>query len=251
MIRNHRILLAAASAAVLALLIVIITVSVSAISRHIEEKRAREAEIAAQATPAPTPKAIYIDPNVISEDYYANSAFIGNSFADDLYTYALLPNADFYARTGLSVDVALEGDDTYGPVLDEFDNGKIYDRVFMIFGENEVGWSNPDMFTDDYGKLIDKVKKICPDCRVYLLSVTPITQKASDANVDGTNNDNIRKCNERIKKLAGEKDAVYADVYSAVVDKNGNLPANAATDGVHFGKEYYEKCLLYIQNHYK
>ena len=37
------------------------------------------------------------------------------------------------------------------------------------------------------------------------------------------------------------------DIYSAVADKDGNLPAGSASDGVHFGKDYYEKCLLYIQ----
>lgn len=251
-IRNHRILLASAAAAALALLIVIIAVSVSAISKHIEEKRAREAEIAAQATPSPEPaKEIHIDPNVISEDYYANSAFIGNSFADDLYTYALVPDADFFARTGLSVDDALSGGDTGEPVTDELDNGKKYDRIFMIFGENELGWVDPGTFKDEYGELTDKVKEICPDSRVYLLSITPVTKKSSDENINVTNNDRIREYNEIIKTLAEEKDAVYADVYSAVADKDGNLPAGAATDGVHFGKEYYEKCLLYIQNNYE
>ncbi len=250
-IRNHRIILASAAAAALALLIVITAVSVTAISKHIEEKRAREAEIAAQATPSPEPKEIHIDPNVISEDYYANSAFIGNSFADDLYTYSLVPEADFFARTGLSVDDALEGDDEKKPVTDELDNGKSYDRIFMIFGENELGWVNPETFADDYGELIDKVRELCPESRVYLLSVTPVTKKSSDENINVTNNDRIREYNEIIKTLAEEKNAVYADVYSAVADKDGNLPVGAATDGVHFGKEYYEKCLLYIQNNYE
>ena len=250
-IRNHRIILAAAAAAALALLIVIIAVSVTAISKHIEEKRAREAEIAAQATPSPEPKGIHIDPNVISDDYYANSAFIGNSFADDLYTYSLVPNADFFARTGLSVDDALEGDGEKKPVTEELDNGKSYDRIFMIFGENELGWVDSGTFNYEYGELIDKVKELCPESRVYLLAITPVTKKSSDENINVTNNDRIREYNEIIKTLAEEKNAVYADVYSAVADKDGNLPVGAATDGVHFGKEYYEKCLLYIQNNYE
>lgn len=251
-IRNHRIILAAAAAAALALLIVITAVSVNAISKHIAEKRAREAEIAAQATPSPEPaKEIHIDPNVISEDYYGTSAFIGNSFADDLYTYSLVPNADFFARTGLSVDDALAGDGDKEPIVGELDNGKDYDRIFMIFGENELGWVDPGTFNDEYGELIDKVKEICPESRIYLLAITPVTKKSSDENINVTNNDRIREYNEIIKTLASEKNAVYADVYSAVADKDGNLPVGAATDGVHFGKEYYEKCLLYIQNNYE
>ena len=66
--------------------------------------------------------------------------------------------------------------------------------------------------------------------------------------MDNANNDLIRQYNELIKGLATEKGVTYLDIYSAVADKDGNLPAGSASDGVHFGKDYYEKCLLYIQN---
>ena len=255
-IRLHRILLAAAAALIVVSIIVLIAVCANAISKYAEEKRAREAEIAAQAaaeaTVSPTPKVIHIDPNVISDEYYENSAFMGNSFADDLFTVGLVPDADFFARTGLTVTVALEGNDTIDPVVNSLKkSGKDYDRIFLIFGENELGWINTDLFEEDYGKLIDKVKKYCPDSNIYLLAITPVSKKASDEEVDGANNDKIREYNEIIKSLAEKNDAVYVDMYDAVADKDGNLPADAASDGIPFGKDYYEKCLLYIQNTYK
>ena len=129
-IRMRRILFAAAVALILVVVIVIIAVCANAISKHAEEKRAREAEMAAQAAAAaaeasPTPKVIHIDPDVISDEYYENSAFMGNSFADDLCTVGLVPDADFFARTGLTVTVALEGTDTIDPVVNGLKkNGK-------------------------------------------------------------------------------------------------------------------------------
>ena len=84
-----------------------------------------------------------------------------------------------------------------------------------------------------------------------MLAITPVTKEVSDNNVDNTNNEQIVKYNELIKKLAESKGVVYADVYSAVFGENGNLPDGVASDGIHFGEDYYKKCLVYIQNNIK
>ena len=159
-----------------------------------------------------------------------------------------MEDADFFAKTGLSVEQALEEDENGISVVDGLADDKKYSRIFMMFGENELGWADSDVFAELYGKVIDQAAKYQPQARIYLLSITPITKKASDENVDNANNDLIRQYNELIKGLATEKGVTYMDIYSAVADKDGNLPAGSASDGVHFGKDYYEKCLLYIQN---
>ena len=229
---------------------------VTSISSGIAKKNEEAAKVAAEQakaqenaqTPKPT---IHIDPNVISEDYYSNCAFVGNSFADDLFTYGLLDDADFFAKTGLSVEQALKEDSNGMTVIDGLSSNKKYDRIFMMFGENELGWPDPEMFATTYGKVIDQAKKYQPQSKIYLLSITPVTKKASDENVDHANNELIQQYNKLIKRVAGEKGATYMDIYSAVADPDGNLPAGSASDGVHFGKDYYKKCLLYIQNNDK
>lgn len=255
-IRN-RILLAIAAALALLLIILAITGCVRAVSRIIENRRIEQERIAAEqaaanATPVPTP-AYTINPNEISMNYYADSAFIGNSFADDLFMFDLIEGADYFTKTGLSVDEAMTETTATGsvPVIEELKKGKRYSKIFMVFGENELGWASYESFIDQYGKLIDRAKEYQPQAKIYLLGITPVTKKASEENIDNTNNEQIQMYNELIKQLAGDKDAIFADLYKAVADKEGNLPAGAATDGVHFGKEYYEKCLLYIQNNYQ
>ena len=121
----------------------------------------------------------------------------------------------------------------------------------MIFGENELGWANSDTFVEQYDALIDKAKSYQSTAKIYLLAITPVTKEVSDNNVDNTNNEQIVKYNELIKKLAESKGVVYADVYSAVVGEDGNLPDGVASDGIHFGEDYYKKCLVYIQNNIK
>ena len=253
---RHRVILGLAAAAALLLIIMIVIGSVRAISTAIENHRAERERQAAQQLideqAEPTPS-YTINPTVISQEYYDQSAFIGNSFVDDLYLCDLLKNADYFAKTGLTVDDAMTESTSTGnvPVIDELNSGKKYKKIFMVFGENELGWISGESFIEQYGDLIDKAKKYQPQSEIYLLGITPVTKTASDENIDNTNNDQIRVYNELIKQLAIEKNATYADIYKAVADKDGNLPAGAATDGVHFGKEYYEKCLLYIQNNYQ
>lgn len=252
---RHRIILGVAALIALLLVILIIIGCVRAVSNIIENRRLEQERIAAEqtaATPEPTPS-YTIDPNVISVDYYADSAFVGNSFADDLFMYDLIENADYFTKTGLSVDEAMTEKTSTGkvPIVEEFNGGKKYKKIFMVFGENELGWISGESFAEQYGELIDKVQEYQPQSEIYLLGITPVTKKASEANIDNTNNEQIKVYNELIKQLAARKNSTYADLYKAVADSEGNLPVGAATDGVHFGKDYYEKCLLYIQNNYQ
>ena len=162
----------------------------------------------------------------------------------------LVEGVDYFARIGLNVNDAMTKSTSTGtvPVIEELNNGKQYNKIFMIFGENELGWANSDTFVEQYGALIDKAKSYQSTAKIYLLAITPVTKEVSDNNVDNTNNEQIVKYNELIKKLAESKGVVYADVYSAVVGEDGNLPDGVASDGIHFGEDYYKKCLVYIQN---
>ena len=60
----------------------------------------------------------------------------------------------------------------------------------MMFGINELGWRSLELFRDYYVELIEEVKKLQPDAKIYILSIFPVTQKTSE--VDKTfNNDNV------------------------------------------------------------
>ena len=52
---------------------------------------------------------------------FDNTAFVGNSVIDDLDTYNILPNSDFFARTGLTVTSVMTKSTVKGsvPVIDE------------------------------------------------------------------------------------------------------------------------------------
>ena len=203
-------------------------------------------------TPAPTFTPIPKDSSGIAQAFFEDSAFVGNSFIDGMIIYDLVDGADYFSKVGLNVKTASTDSTDTGscPVIEELNSTKVYKKIFMMFGENEVDWPSTQTFTDEYTKLVKKAKQYQPEAEIYLLAITPITKEASDAEQDGATNEKIKKFNKLIKQVADSENVTYCDLFTAVADKNGELPKEAATDGVHFGNEYYKKCLIYIQEHY-
>lgn len=251
-ILRHKIYMLRRAGLVLAGLIIIAIVvfavrsCVVTVQKKIVEHDARiAAEEAAKPTPVPTP---FINENGIDEVYFRNSAFMGNSFIEGMFMYDLIPDTDYFSKVGLNVSQAMtESTDTGKvPVIDELNQGKKYDKIFLMFGENEIGWIG-DSFFVKYGELIGKVKEYQPDAKVYVMAITAISKKVSDGNIDGLSKELVETYNTKMKALASEMNVIFADVYEATVGEDGYLPADAATDGIHFDEEYYIKCLKYIQ----
>ena len=198
--------------------------------------------------PPPAPSSSTV-PSAAAPDF-SDAAFVGNSFVDDLNTYNLLPNADCFGRVGLNVRTALTKPTLKGdqPIIDELKN-KRYARIFLVFGENELGWNTADAFAESYAALIDQVRARQPDATIYIESIFPVSAEVSAENVDQTNNERIAAYNRRLERLAAEKNAVYLDGASVLRDEKGELPADAATDGVHPKISYYRQWVAYIMTH--
>lgn len=255
----HRVLLFAAVVIIIVIAALVIRGCAVSVAEKREAKRQlelseqqqieEEQRTAAQATPTPTP----VPPGEIDRTYYSNSAFVGNSFIEGMIIYDLVGGADYFAKIGLNVNDAdtKTMDGSKVSVIDELNNDKKYNKIFMMFGENELGWRDTDTFVTKYAALIDKAKQYHSESTIYLLSIPPASKTASDKNINSVNNERILEYNELIKKLASDKGVIYADIHSAVKQEDGTLPESAASDGIHFGEDYYKKCLIYMQNNIK
>ena len=233
---------------VLALMVFGVKSCVSGIIKNAAEKKAAQVTASPMPSNTPVPK----DTSGIAQDFFKESVFVGNSFIDGMVIYDLIDGADYFAKVGLNVKSATTDSTDTGsrPVIEELNSAKVYKKIFMMFGENELGWPNPDIFVDEYSDLIKKAKQYQPEAKIYLLSITPVSEEVSKTSTDGTTNENVVKYNKLIKQLAKDENVVYCDIYDAVVNDSGVLPKDAATDGIHFDSVYYKKCLIYIQEHY-
>lgn len=177
------------------------------------------------------------------------TAFIGNSNLEDLDIYGLLPDADFFYRIGLTVDDALTETTATGtvPVVEEV-NGKNYDKIFLMFGNNELGWDSMQRFLDGYAQVINKVREGDPTARIYVMGILPVTKAASDEGADGVSQERIDEYNEALKQLANNNDCYFLDLGLAMKDESGYLPDDAAEDGVHLNKDYSVKWADILRN---
>ena len=161
-------------AAVFCLLVLILMIFgvKSCVSGMIKSAQERKA---AMITPSPVPTNTPIprDASGIAQDFFKNSAFLGNSFIEGMIIYDLVDDADYFSKVGLTVKSASTTATDMGtvPVIEELNSTKVYDKIFMMFGENEVGWPSSQTFVDEYTKLVQKAKRYQPEAEIYLLSL--------------------------------------------------------------------------------
>ena len=176
---------------------------------------------------------------------YEDTALVGNSHVSGFFTYNALPGAACYYRVGLNVNSVFEqpmtqGDDTETPVIELLEN-RDFSHIIFFFGENELGWSNREAFIEEYTEVIETACFYCPDAFIYLSAIPPVSAEVSAQNENNTNNTSIQACNEEIKQIAADNDAVYVDAFAALAGGDGSLPDNAAADGIHPAEEYTQK----------
>ncbi len=243
----RRVLLALAALAIIAAAVFAVRGCVGSIrKKHAENAALKAAESTAVPTPAPSPS---YNEKGINETFFSNSAFFGNSFIEGMKVYELVPSdTDYISKVGFTVSQASTeaADGGTVPAIEEFSSGRQYDKIFMMFGENEIGWIG-DAFFEQYEAMINKIKEMQPDAKIYLMSITPISKTASDRADDGLTLSKIKAYNSGIKTVAANTNSTYVDLFTVIAGPDGYLPENAATDGVHFGEDYYIKCLKYMQ----
>lgn len=189
----------------------------------------------------------------VTDDFFQDAAFIGNSQAEGIKNYSVIKNADVFASKGIMVDniftkEVVKGADGQNHTIIEMMGQKTYGKIYIMLGMNELGWAYDNIFIERYGKLIDTIKEKQPQADIYIQSILPVSLKKSQ-NDETFNNQKIQSYNSLIKKMATEKQIFYVDAASAVMDENGALYEDASTDGIHLNKTYYLKWYDYIKTH--
>lgn len=187
---------------------------------------------AATTTAAPTTSASQID-----YSSFDNCAFLGNSRFISLKNYGLAKNV--YSVVGLNVDTvftkSVSGSSV--PVIDEL-NGKNFEKIILMFGDNECGWPNQNVFIERYAKVIAAVRERVPGAEIYVHAVLPVSTEASNNSEFGCNNPTITKLNEKIKQLTVDEGIYFIDQPACLKDSSGALNPDAASDGIHLNKKY-------------
>ena len=123
--------------------------------------------------------------------------------------------------------------------------------IYLMFGLNEVG-TDVNSFVQSYKTLIEYVREHQTKANIYVISVTPVTQKVDADPNEVQSMDRINAFNSALKQLCADEKCWYLDIYSMLVDEYGYLSSDYAFagDGKHFEKSGYVAWANYMKTHY-
>ncbi len=159
---------------------------------------------------------------------FQNSVFIGDSITEGFVFNEILSKESVIAGAGATAGFTY---DDIGTLVEQRP-----DNVFIMLGSIDILMPVDDpkeLFRNDVTKLIDKIEEELPDCKIYLQSITPVTQEALKGE---PRYERIEEYNELLKELAGNLSVNYVDIGTLVEDN----PDLFAEDGIHFKKEFYQ-----------
>jgi cytoskeletal protein RodZ len=195
----------------------------------------------------------YSSSEPVNPDYFKDAVFVGDSLTEGLSLYGEMDKATVIGETGMSA---------YTSVAHKFSiNGKSQSvadataamnpgEIYILLGSNDVaeGYS-ASKFTQYYGELISALQNKCPDAKIYVQSVFPVTSKyEAKKQLYGiyVTNDKIDQYNTALKTMCAGDGAIYLDVASVLKGPDGKLPLVASDDGMHLRKAYYNKWFVYL-----
>lgn len=179
--------------------------------------------------------------------YFEKMVVAGDSIADGWQYYSIIPKNRSIAYGGLSTyGFSAWKYDTTGQELGMEQTLKQVNPVllYICLGMNDVNINSKETFAAQYKELLQKIKKIVPDCLVVVQSITPVAKNNQYKQV---NNSSVQAYNKALKEVVfsmGREDIIYFNAYNSLLDENGMLDSKyEAGDGLHINTEAYKKLL--------
>ncbi|HEX2938743.1 MAG TPA: GDSL-type esterase/lipase family protein [Ruminiclostridium sp.] len=175
--------------------------------------------------------------------------FVGDSLTAGLSIYGNISGDNIVYTNGLTAYSALNKKVTSGSTSEtvaETAETKKPAGIYIMLGANDIaqGYS-VKKFTSNYASLIDKLKTSCPDAKIYVESILPVTSKYEQSS--SITNEKVDSFNASLKTLCGEKSVIYCDIASELKGSDGMLSSNLSGDGYHLKKEGYDKWISYLK----
>jgi lysophospholipase L1-like esterase len=157
--------------------------------------------------------------------------FLGDSITDNCEWNELLQISSAQNR-------GIAGDITNG-VLNRLDSviKANPNKLFLMIGVNDLGINrNQEDIVKDYDEILSVLTKSLPNTKIYVQSILPTNVKITKYIGD---NKNIIALNKNIKLLSDKYHLSYIDLYSKMIDNDGNLNKDYTVDGLHLNGNGY------------
>ncbi|MGN0248956.1 MAG: GDSL-type esterase/lipase family protein [Lachnospiraceae bacterium] len=190
----------------------------------------------------------------VSDDYFDDAVFIGDSRVVSLYEYSDWKEATYYCSSGMTLGGVFKDptgrwkDGNWKVNIADALQQKQYKKVYIMLGINDMGVGDLDYFMNHYTDMVNQIHEWQPDAIIYIMSIMNVSAERN-AQGDYINNEAIRVRNERLKELDNGRNTFYLDINSVVCDENGYLNAEYTFDGVHLYAQYVLLWTDYLKTH--
>ncbi|MBQ1172872.1 MAG: hypothetical protein IIX48_09795 [Lachnospiraceae bacterium] len=190
----------------------------------------------------------------VSDDYFDDAVFIGDSRIVSLYEYSDWKEATYYCSSGMTLGGVFKDptgrwkDGNWKVNIADALQQEQYKKVYIMLGINDMGVGDLNYFINHYTDMVNQIHEWQPDAIIYIMSIMNVSAER-DAQGDYINNEAIRVRNERLKELDNGRDTFYLDVNSVVCDESGCLNAEYTFDGVHLYAQYVPLWTDYLKTH--
>jgi len=184
-------------------------------------------------------------------DYYSRSVFVGDSIMSGFRNYALhnkesfLNSSKFLSAVSYSLRNALRESSslhpTYKgakrPVWESISMMENVDRVFIMFGMNDISVVGVDKSCENYIDFIEKIKEANPNIEINVISMTAVLAGHEGK---GLSNKNVDEFNRKMRTLCASNGWGYCDLAPLLKDENGALASVYCSDKyVHMTNKAY------------
>lgn len=169
------------------------------------------------------------------QEVFGSSLFVGDSIIGGLTNDNLLPEANVMGGLGATVRSTL---DNVAEIA-----GRKPSHVFLSMGQNDLGdppEEAKETFIQNYSQLVDRLRELLPEARVYVLSITPVDAASP---VGAFMNPQIETFNAALQKMTKEKGVDYLDL--APIFQQHDIQYDE--DGSHFTNAFYPILLDYLK----
>ena len=208
-------------------------------------------------TSVPTSSAEESSPDAVptgefDKEFFKDDLFIGDSIFTGLYLYSHIERQNVAAAVGYTAygaQVNPFDDEFYSGSAAAYAKSKQPKHIIIMLGSNGLSpQTDFDDFENGYRGLLNTLKRDCPDSKICVVSVPPITANSSMASYSGITNTIIDTANVRLKSLSSELGLLYYDLNSVLKDENGYFDDKyAEVDGMHFLGTTYPVLLSGVQ----
>ncbi len=179
----------------------------------------------------------------VSDDWFENVLFIGESRTVGLRDYARSGNAEYFCGVGASTFNILKksfADGSRFPEqkLEALLSSKQYDKIFINLGINECGYPAKTIIAA-YKTILELVQEKQPNATIILQGVLTVTTKYAGSKAHFKPS-SIQALNKKIEALADNSKIFYIDANPYFTDTNGYLYKDITGDGCHFTGKYYK-----------